>query len=109
MVTKFFGEGNFVFFYIRKGESGVIILVPLIVMELGKQKEKTGIAKVNGELPLEIKGGTKVVKAIRSISKYGLITFSRDSIINYSLILLFVSHLKLALDGTKILQSKLLV
>lgn len=77
-MTKFFGEENFVFFYIRKGESGVIILVPLIVMELGKQKEKTGIAKVNGEFPLEIKGGTKVVKAIRSISKYGLITFSKE-------------------------------
>lgn len=42
------------------------------------KKDKTGIARVNGEQPLEIKGGPKVIKAIRSLSKYGLITFSRE-------------------------------
>lgn len=47
-------------------------------MDLIKFKDKTGIARVNGEQPLEIKGGTKVIKAIKSLSKYGLITFSRE-------------------------------
>lgn len=48
-----------------------------IDMDLIK-KDNTEIARVNGEQPLEIKGGPKIIKAIRSLSKYGLITFARE-------------------------------
>ena len=36
-----------------------------------------GIAKING-IPISIRGGEKVRKAIDEFSKYGLITFSRE-------------------------------
>ncbi len=47
------------------------------VSSLVSFEDKIGIASING-VPISIKGGQNVEEAVREMSKYGLITFSRE-------------------------------
>lgn len=47
-------------------------------MKLINSNDKVGIANIHGNKKIEIRGGKQVVDAIKSFSKYGLITFSRE-------------------------------